>query len=64
MFELVYPGSPAPVLPKQVAGVSEEADVDAGQMVPIGRGNGLVYAQAAREYWHGWVLFNFYGVGE
>lgn len=53
MFELVYPGSPAPVLPKQVAGVSEEAVVNAAEMLPIVRENGLVYAQATRAYCHG-----------
>lgn len=53
MFELLYPGSPAPVLPKQVAGVSEEAVVNAAEMLPIVRENGLVYAQATRAYCHG-----------
>lgn len=53
MFELLYPGSPAPVLPKQVAGVSEEAIVNAAEMLPIVRENGLVYAQATRAYCHG-----------
>lgn len=53
MFELVYHGSPAPVLPKQVAGVSEEAVVNAAEMLPIVRENGLVYAQATRAYCHG-----------
>lgn len=53
MFELVYPGSPAPVLPKQVAGVSEKAVVNAAEMLPIVRENGLVYAQATRAYCHG-----------
>lgn len=53
MFELVYPSAPAPVLPKQVAAVSEEAVVNAAEMLPIVRENGLVYAQATRSYCHG-----------
>lgn len=53
MFDLVYPASPAPVLPKPAA-EQPETHVEPGtEMFPIVRETGVVYAQASRAYCHG-----------
>ena len=53
MFDLVYPPEPAPVLPVPTADNPSSAIVVKGEMFPIIRENGIVYAQATRSYCHG-----------
>lgn len=53
MFDLVYPPSPAPVLPKPAADRQAALDGGGAEMLPVIRENGLVYAQASRAYCHG-----------
>ena len=53
MFDLVYPASPAPVLPKPVADQPEPRPSAGAEMFPIVRETGIVYAQASRQYCHG-----------
>lgn len=53
MTDLVYPPEPAPILPAPTADVPSTMMVQAGEMLPIIRENGIVYAQASRKYCHG-----------
>lgn len=53
MFDLVYPASPAPVLPKPAADQPETLAVPGTEMFPVVRETGVVYAQASRSYCHG-----------
>lgn len=53
MFDLVYPASPAPVLPKPTADKPEPVQSSAPEMFPVIRETGVVYAQASRAYCHG-----------
>ncbi len=52
MLELIYPGSPAPVLPKPTATGGDCAPCSSIEMLPIIRENGVVYARAARVNCH------------
>ena len=53
MTDLVYPPEPAPILPVPTADVPSTMMVQAGEMLPVIRENGIVYAQATRKYCHG-----------
>lgn len=53
MIDLVYPPEPAPILPVPTADVPSTMMVQAGEMLPVIRENGIVYAQATRKYCHG-----------
>ena len=53
MTDLVYPPEPAPILPVPTADVPSTMMVQAGEMLPVIRENGIVYAQAMRKYCHG-----------
>ena len=53
MIDLVYPPEPAPILPAPTADAPSTMMAQAGEMLPIIRENGIVYAQATRKYCHG-----------
>ncbi len=53
MFDLVYPPFPAPVLPALSADKVGAESLRIGEMFPIIREDGAVYAQASRSYCHG-----------
>ena len=53
MTDLVYHPEPAPILPVPTADVPSTMMVQAGEMLPVIRENGIVYAQATRRYCHG-----------
>ena len=53
MIDLVYPPEPAPILPAPKADAPSTMMAQAGEMLPIIRENGIVYAQATRKYCHG-----------
>lgn len=53
MIDLVYPPEPAPILPAPTADAPSVKIVHAGEMLPVIRENGIVYAQASRRYCHG-----------
>lgn len=53
MTDLVYHPEPAPILPVPTADVPSTMMVQAGEMLPVIRENGIVYAQATRKYCHG-----------
>ena len=53
MFDLIYPPSPAEVLPKPTAENPVAPATGGSEMLPVIRENGLVYAQASRAYCHG-----------
>lgn len=53
MTDLVYTPEPAPILPVPTADVPSTMMVQAGEMLPVIRENGIVYAQATRKYCHG-----------
>ena len=53
MFDLIYPPSPADVLPKPTAENPVAPATGGSEMLPVIRENGLVYAQASRAYCHG-----------
>ena len=52
MFDLIYPPSPAEVLPKPTAENPVAPATGGSEMLPVIRENGLVYAQASRAYCH------------
>jgi isopentenyldiphosphate isomerase len=52
MFELIYPSSPAVVLPLPTADSPGDQPRPAGEMVPVVEENGLVIGQAARSSVH------------
>ena len=49
----MYPPEPAPILPAPTADAPSTMMAQAGEMLPIIRENGIVYAQATRKYCHG-----------
>lgn len=53
MIDLVYPPEPAPILPAPTADAPSVKIAHAGEMLPVIRENGIVYAQASRRYCHG-----------
>lgn len=53
MFELIYPVSPAPVLPLPTSSSPGDRPVIKGEMVPVVTEYGLVEGQASRQYVHG-----------
>ncbi|MCI2060663.1 MAG: hypothetical protein LKJ87_07415, partial [Bacteroidales bacterium] len=53
MFDLLYPISPAVVLPLPTADAPKpENNVSPVEMLPVIKENGVVYAQASRKYCH------------
>ena len=54
MFDLLYPITPAVVLPLPTADAPKpENNVSPVEMLPVIKENGVVYAQASRKYCHG-----------
>lgn len=53
MFDLVYPASPAVVLPKPTADKPADRPAPGTEMLPVIDENGIVYAQASRAWCHG-----------
>lgn len=53
MFDLIYPETPAPTLPKPTVNSVHDGIVRGGEMLPVIQENGIVYAQASRAYCHG-----------
>lgn len=52
MFDLVYPASPAVVLPKPTADKPADRPAPGTEMLPVIDENGIVYAQASRAWCH------------
>lgn len=52
MFELIYPADPAEILPRRSASLPGGFSIRGVEMLPIVQKNGIVSAQAPREYCH------------
>lgn len=52
MFDLVYPGAPAPIIPPLNVNNSSDEEPAAEEMLPIVEPSGIVIGQAARSYCH------------